>query len=181
MTPTLEGQDASSSCSFSSPQNSKLRQRWDVEPHTERPPDDLGLPVPIYTASRWCLSAVRQEGVSSNCVKPHIVKADKESLLSSWHEVQVKHTGECERVSKRSQLAPVLSATHTHVCHINERSTSSDPSPVLSLFSYMAEWWWGGANIPFQINPPACVNRGLCFFSFWWKLFGRPSKTSPAL
>lgn len=136
-------------------------QRWDVELHTERPSDDLGHPVPIYTASRWCLSVVRQERVSSNCVKPHIVKADKDRLLSSWHEVQVKHTDECERVSKQSQLAPVLSTTHTHMRHVNECSTSSDPSPVLSLF---LTWLSGGANIPLQINLPTGVNCGPCFF-----------------
>lgn len=63
-----------------------------VEPDTERPPDNLGGPVPIYTASRWCLSVVWQEGVRSNCVKQHIVMVDKESLLSSWYKVQVKLT-----------------------------------------------------------------------------------------
>lgn len=162
MTPTLEGQDTSSTCSFSSPQNSKLRQWWDVELDTERPPDDLGRPVPIYTASRWCLSVVWQEGVSSNCVKPHIVKADKESLLSSWHKVQVKHTDECERMSKRSQLAPVLSAPHTRTCATLMSAAHLRIPP--QCCHYFLTRLSGGANIPLQINPPTGVNCGPCFF-----------------
>ncbi len=65
-------------------------------------------PVPIYTASRWCLSIVWQEGVLSNCVKPHIVKVDKESLLSSWYKVQMTQTRGCVCVSKSCQQASGL-------------------------------------------------------------------------
>lgn len=92
--------------SFPSPQRSELCGVFlNGELNTERPPDNLGGPVPIYTASRWCLSIVWQEGVLSNCVKPHIVKVDKESLLSSWY----KGPGEANQrlwcVAKPSQLA----------------------------------------------------------------------------
>ena len=80
-------------CSFPSPQRGKFCGVCvNAELNTEGPPDNLEEPVPIYTASRWCLSIVWQKGVLSNCVKPHIVMLDKESLLSSWYKVQVKQT-----------------------------------------------------------------------------------------
>lgn len=57
-----------------------------MELNTKRPPDNLGEPVPIYTASRRCLSVVWQERVLSNCVEPHIVMVDKEALLRSRYK-----------------------------------------------------------------------------------------------
>ncbi len=99
------------------PQRSKLRGVGvNAELNTERPPDNLGGPVPIYTASRWCLSIVWQEGVRSNCVKPHIVKVDKESLLSSWYKVQVTHTKDCLCV--KTNLALWM-----NMCTLNTRAS----------------------------------------------------------
>lgn len=80
------GQQGHDTCSFPS-----RRKLWGVcELNTERPPDNLEEPLPIYTASRWCLSVAWQEGVLSNCLKPHIVVVDKESLLGWRYKVQVK-------------------------------------------------------------------------------------------
>lgn len=45
----------------------------------------------LYSHS-WSLSTVWQEGDLSNCLKPHIVTVDKESLLSPCYNVQERQT-----------------------------------------------------------------------------------------
>lgn len=76
---------------------------------------------------------------------------------------------------------PRFWAPHTRTCATLMSAAHLQIPP--QCYHYFLIWLsgGGGANIPFQINPPTCVNRGLCFFSFWWKPFGWPSKTSLAL